>query len=122
MQQAAIQNTNRPQAQPIMAGYCASFLCRLRGLTFRRHMPDDCGLLLVQQKDSRLDASIHMLFVWFDIAVVWINAANEVVDIKLARRWRPAYLPQRPARYVLELSPAHINDFNIGDQVQIEII
>jgi len=105
-----------------MAGYCASFLCRLRGLTFRRHMADDWGLLLVQQKDSRLDASIHMLFVWFDIAVVWINATNEVVDIKLARRWRPAYLPQRPARYVLELSPAHINDFNIGDHVQIEVI
>jgi uncharacterized membrane protein (UPF0127 family) len=61
-----------------------------------------------------------MLFVWIDLAVVWINTAQQVVDVRLARRWRPAYLPARPARYVLEISPEHLEDFCIGDQLHFE--
>jgi uncharacterized membrane protein (UPF0127 family) len=122
MQQVTIRNLNRPQVQPITARYCASFLCQLRGLTFRRHLPSDQGLLLVQARDSRLDSAIHMMFVWMDLAVVWINSAGEVVDVKLALRWRPAYISKRPARYVLELVPERLNDFSVGDQVQIEEI
>ncbi len=120
MQNVTIHNTSRLQIKPIRARYCSSFACRLRGLTFRRELPPDQGLLLVQARDSRLDASIHMLFVWMDLAVIWINSAEEVVDVKLARSWRPAYLPQRPARYVLELNPGRIGDFAVGDQVKIE--
>jgi murein DD-endopeptidase MepM/ murein hydrolase activator NlpD/uncharacterized membrane protein (UPF0127 family) len=107
-EQVIIHNLSRPLPQPIIARYCASFFCRLRGLTFRRQIPIHWGLLLVQKRDSRVDASIHMLGVWTDLAVIWINSAEEVVDIKLARRWRLAYLPERPARYVLELAPAHL--------------
>jgi uncharacterized membrane protein (UPF0127 family) len=116
----AIQNLNRPQAGTIQAAYCASFFCRLRGLTFRRSLPTGEGLLLVQERESRMDAAIHMFFVWIDLAVVWIDAAKRVVDIKLARRWRPFYMPQGPARYVLELNPEHLNDFEIGDLLSIE--
>ena len=119
MQYASLQNLSRPGARPLSVHYCASFLCRLRGLTFRR-LPPDGGLLLVESRDSRLDSSIHMLFVFFDLAVVWINSAGEVVDVKCARRWRPAYLPERPARYVLELAVERLDDFKVGDLVRIE--
>ena len=78
--------------------------------------------MLVQGSDSRLEASIHMMFVWIDLAVVWINSGGEVVDIKLARRWRPAYVPRRPARYILEIHPDRLDEFHIGDQVTFEPI
>ena len=120
MQQVIIHNLSRPSVRPSMARYCASFLCRLRGLTFRRILPPDQGLLLVQGRESRLDSAIHMLFVWIDLTVVWINAANEVVDVRLARRWRLAYLPARPAVYVLELAAERLEDFKVGERVQIE--
>jgi uncharacterized membrane protein (UPF0127 family) len=120
MQHVKIHNLSRPQIPLITARYCASFLCRLRGLTFRRNLPAGQGLLLVQGRDSRLDTSIHMLFVWMDLAVVWINSAGQVVDAKLARSWRMAYLPEHPARYVLELAVDHLHDFEIGEQVSIE--
>ena len=97
-----------------------SFLCRLRGLTFRRALAANQGLLLVQARDSRMDSSIHMFFVWMDLAVVWINSAGEVVDTCLARQWRPAYIPRRPARYVLELAPERLGDFHIGEVVEFE--
>jgi uncharacterized membrane protein (UPF0127 family) len=120
-EQVVIHNLSRPKFKPIPARHCASFLCRLRGLTFRSNIPINWGLLLVQKGDSRLDASIHMLGVFTDLTVVWINSDKEVVDVRLARSWHPVYLPQRPAKYVLELAPEHINDFIVGDRIKIEV-
>jgi uncharacterized membrane protein (UPF0127 family) len=119
-EQVLVHNLTHPNTHPIQARYCSSFACRLRGLTFRRNLPFDQGLLLVQSRDSRMDSSIHMLFVWIDLGIIWINNAQQVVDVRLARRWRPAYLPNRPARYVLELSPERLGDFNVGDQIRLE--
>jgi hypothetical protein len=119
-EQVLVQNITRPNIHPIQARFCTSFFCRLRGLTFRRGLSSGEGLLLVQSRDSRMDASIHMLFVWIDLAVVWINSAQQVVDVRLARRWRPAYVPARPARYVLEISPERLEDYCIGDQLHFE--
>lgn len=76
--------------------------------------------MLVQGRDSRIDASIHMLFVWIELAIVWIDSSYNVVDTKLARRWRPVYMPVRPARYVLELAAERLGDFQIGDHVDID--
>jgi uncharacterized membrane protein (UPF0127 family) len=122
MQFVTLHNRNRPQVSPVQAKYCASFFCRLRGLTFRSSLPANQGLLLVEARDSRLDAAIHMLFVWMDLAVIWINAAGEVVDTRLARQWRPAYMPRRPARYILELAAERLDDFRIGEIVEFEEI
>ena len=90
------------------------------GLTFRSDLPRDEGLLLVGKRDSRLDSSIHMFFVPFDLSVVWINSAMQVVDKVLARSWRPAYFSKKPARYVLELHPERWGDFEIGDTVEFK--
>jgi uncharacterized membrane protein (UPF0127 family) len=115
-----ISNLSRPLAHTIRARYCDSFLCRLRGLTFRRSLPARTGLLLVESRDNRLDASIHMLFMWMDLAVIWIDSSLRVVDVKLARRWKLAYLPQAPARYVLELPVDCQPNFVIGDILKFE--
>ena len=118
--QVVIYNLSRQSTQPITADYCDSFICRLRGLTFRRHIPAQWGLMLVQKRDSRVDSSIHMLGVWTDLTIIWINSDNKVVDVKLARRWRLAYVPQRPACYILEVAPEHFADFVVGDKIKIE--
>jgi uncharacterized membrane protein (UPF0127 family) len=115
-----IRNLSRPDRPILRVRYCNSFLCRLRGLTFRRDLPPGEGLLLVQAKDSRLDAAIHMLFMWMDLAVVWINTSLQVVDVKPARRWRLAYFPQKPARYVLEMPLERIDIYCVGDQLAFE--
>lgn len=119
MEIVSIENRTRPLKSPLRAGYCDSFLCQLRGYTFRSHVSLGEGLLLVQRRDSRLDSAIHMLFVFTALAVVWINSDLEVVDVRLARPWRPAYIPARPARYVLEIAPERLDDFQLGDQVRI---
>ena len=100
--------------------YCDSFFTQLRGLTFRSHLAPDEGLLLVGRRDSRLDSSIHMFFVSFDLSVIWISSAMQVVDKVLAKSWRPAYFSKQPAKYVLEIHPERWGDFEIGDKVEFK--
>ena len=115
-----VRNLSYSHVRPVLVPYCSSFFCQLRGLTFRKRIAPEDGLLLVQRRDSRLDAAIHMLFVFTDLAVAWIDGAGVVVDTCLARRWRPFYVPRHPARYVLEMSPDRFEDFHPGDRVSIE--
>jgi uncharacterized membrane protein (UPF0127 family) len=106
---------------PARVKYCDSFLCRLRGLTFRNRLDPDHGLLLVQGKrDSRIESSIHMLFVPFELSVVWINTEMTVVDKVIARPWRPAYFSSEPACYILEIHPERRKDYQIGDKVEFQ--
>jgi uncharacterized membrane protein (UPF0127 family) len=118
MLQVAVNNLTKPPKVPLVVDYCDSFFSRLRGLTLRFNLSDEEGLLLVQSRDSRIDSAIHMFGVFIDLAVAWINEAGEVVDVRLARRWRPIYVPKRPARYILEMSPSRLNDFRVGDKVE----
>jgi len=97
---------------------CASFLCRLRGLTFRRPLSDGEGLLLVGRRESRAGTAIHMLFVFFPITVVWLDGGGRVVDARLAHPFRPLYVPHEPARDVLEGPPALLERVSIGDQLR----
>src|ERR1043165_2377469 len=99
----SIENKNRGIAGALQIKYCDTFLTQLRGFTLHPHLSHDEGLVLVGTRDSRLDSSIHMLFVSFDLAVFLINSDMKVVDKVIAKSWRPAYFSKQPARYVLEI-------------------
>jgi uncharacterized membrane protein (UPF0127 family) len=115
-----IENKSRTIKGILRIKYCDTFLTQLRGLTFRSQLALDEGLLLVGTRDSRLESSIHMFFVSFDLSVIWINSAMQVVDKILAKSWRPAYFSKQPARYVLEIHPERWGDFEIGDGVEFK--
>lgn len=120
MKTVTIKNLTHPDGKLIQADFCASFLCQLRGLMFRKSIALGKGLLLVQKNEDRIAAAIHMMFMRFNICAVWIDKAGEVVDVRLARRWGLLYYPRTAASYVLELNAGHLNDFKIGDKVQID--
>ncbi len=115
-----VHNASHPVKTPARIQRCESFLCRFRGLMFRSSLPVDEGLLLAIGRDSRVDSSIHMLFVPFDLAVFWINSQMDVVDKIIARSWRPAYFPAQAARYTLEMHPHRFDDFGVGDRVEFQ--
>lgn len=114
-----VRNLSKQIDRPARVEFCDSFPCRLRGLMFRPRLAPDEGLLLVENRDSRLTTSIHMLFVPFDLAVIWINSGMTVVDKILAKSWRPAYFPRVAAQYILEIHPDRWGDYEIGNQVEI---
>lgn len=96
---------------------CSAFSCRLRGLTFRRALGEDEGLLLVGQHESRIDTAIHMLFVFFPIAVVWLDCANRVVDAKVAVPFQPLCVSGARAKDVLEGPSDLIQRISVGQKL-----
>lgn len=120
MRRSLIINNTHPLNHPLQITICDTFLSRLQGLMFRKSLNSQEGILLLESRDSRLDSAIHMLFMEFDIAVVWINSHDTVVDVKLARRWQLLLASSAPARYILEIPTSRINDFHPGDIIQFK--
>jgi uncharacterized membrane protein (UPF0127 family) len=118
MQRILIRNPSQPTAKPIQVDICKDFISRLMGLMFRRELKPNSGIVIDEKRDSRVDSSIHMLFMRFDIAVIWIDSAMKVVDIQIAKKWQPWLSPAAPARYVLETHTSLIDYFKIGDRVE----
>ena len=111
-------NKNKSLGGTLRLQYCDTFLSQLRGLMFRPRLARDEGLVLVGTRDSRLESSIHMFFVSFDLTVLWVDSGMQVVDKALAKSWRPVYISRKPAQYVVEIHPERWGDFEIGDEVQ----
>ena len=114
----SIENKNKKLDGVLQIKYCDTFLTQFRGLMFRSRLSRDEGLVLVGARDSRIESSIHMFFVSFDLTVLWVSANMKVVDKVLAKSWRPMYFSKQPAKYVVEIHPERWEDFEIGDDVQ----
>lgn len=103
-----------------MAGFCESFGCKLRGLSWRRSLAADSGLILADKRESRVNSSIHMLGMMFALTIVWLDSDLKVVDVRHAKPWISFAAPRKPARYVIECAASRHEDFYIGDQLAFE--
>lgn len=97
-----------------------TFFKRLRGLMLRRRLAEGEGLLFTFQRENRGESAIHMFFVGFPIAAVWLNKQGVVVDAKLARPWRPFYAPAQPARFLIEAPPSLLERVTIGERLTFD--
>lgn len=77
---------------------------------------------MVEPIASRSGASIHMLFMSFPIATIWLDGSMCVVDAVLAKPWRPAYIPAKPAKYTLETASDLLNKISVGETLAFEPI
>jgi uncharacterized membrane protein (UPF0127 family) len=112
-----IRNRSQDNVLVVRAKWCESFLCRLRGLTFRRVLSALTGLLLVQSRESIAGGTIHMFGVFFSLGVIWLDADKRVVDHTVADPWR-IYTPNAPAQYVLEGQPEILDRVTVGDVLE----
>jgi uncharacterized membrane protein (UPF0127 family) len=96
-----------------------SFLKRFLGLMGRKSIEKNEGLLFILDKPTKLDATIHMFFMRFDIAVIWLSEDQKVVDTAYAKRWHPSYMPKEKAKFFIEAHPSQLANFTIGDQVKL---
>jgi len=115
-----IKNLTSGQIIATKIKWCDTFLAKGRGLMFRRAIGEDEAFVFAESRENIGLTSIHMFFVFFPIAVVWLDAEKKVVDIKLARPFRPYYAPQRPAQYFVECHPSVMDKVQIGDRLELE--
>ncbi len=115
-----LKNTTTGEVILPRARLCQSYWCHFVGLQFRRNLPPDHGLLFVTQFESTIGTTIHMLNMFFSIGVIWLDHTQTVVDTTLAKPWRLAYAPAKPAKYYIEASPHILDRVTIGDQLQFD--
>jgi uncharacterized membrane protein (UPF0127 family) len=99
---------------------CEAFGQRLRGLMFRRGLDLDEAYLFSCGRESILEASIHTFFVFYPIAVLWLDACRVVVDKRLAYPFRPLYAPRRAAAFFVEGAPQLLERARLGDQIEFQ--
>ena len=110
-------NLSNP-GKPIKIEICRLFFSKFKGLMFQPGLDEQEGIALVADSSGIVNSSIHMFFMNFDIAVIWLDSSLLVVDKTIAKKWHPYYAPKNPALYTIELHPLKINDFNKNDQLQ----
>ncbi len=114
-----IVNANSPTIS-FYAKYCDSFHEKLMGLMFKKSIDPGFGIIMTESRESRMNTSIHMLFMNFNITVLWLDKNYIIVDKVLAHKWNLAYFPAKPAQYTIELHETRYDDFNIGDKLLLE--
>ena len=87
------QEQNKPLIQ--QAKWCNTFATKLQGFMFKKTLTPDEALVLVERSENRVNTAIHMLFMNFDLGVLWVNAAGQVVDKTHAKRWKLQYTPAK---------------------------
>ena len=97
--------------------YCDTFFSKFKGLTFSKELKPDHGIIIVEKNESSLTTAIHMMFMNFDITVLWLDKDMVVIDKVLAKRWVPYYASAKPAQYVVELHHSRFSDYSIGDKL-----
>jgi uncharacterized membrane protein (UPF0127 family) len=115
-----IKNLTSGQIIATEVKWCDTFLSRGQGLMFRRAIGEDEAFVFAKSRESVSLTSIHMFFVFFPIAVIWLDAEKKVVDKKLARPFCPYYAPQRPAQYYVEGHFSILDKVQIGDRLELE--
>lgn len=120
MYRVELVNNTQPFAAPLILHVCNTFYSRFRGYMLKDKIIASEGLLFVESYPSRINASIHMFFMRFNLGVIWLDTEKRVVDKKLAKSWRPYYAPHRRALYIIETHPDRLGDFSVGDQVDFQ--
>jgi uncharacterized protein len=97
--------------------YCDTFWSKFIGLMFSRELKPDDGVILVENNETRINTAIHMMFMNYDITVLWLDKQMVIIDKVLAKKWVPFYFPKKPAQYVVELHQSKFSEYLIGEKL-----
>lgn len=113
-----IRNVTTGEVIATRVKWCNNFLTRGLGLMFRPPLKEHEAYIFVEGRESRSLTTIHMLFVFFPLAVIWLDSTKRVVDTALARPFYPYYAPGLPAQYYVECHPASLDRVDVGDRLE----
>ncbi|MBW2992195.1 DUF192 domain-containing protein [Candidatus Woesearchaeota archaeon] len=112
-----IKNTSKNKTLAKESKIYKNMFSKAKGLMFSKKITNK-SIIFPFNKEEKW--SLHMLFVFFPIDVLWLNKNKEVVDIK--QNFKPFSLiakPKEKASYVIELPNNTIKNTNteIGDKL-----
>lgn len=89
-----------------------SFGTRLKGLMFKKNLPEKSGLLI------RNCSSIHTCFMRFPIDVLYLDKDYELLHAETVPPWRVGTIVPH-TRHVLELPQGAKKNYIVGYQIQL---
>jgi hypothetical protein len=106
----------------VKAEHADNILKKFKGLSFRRNMPNDSGMLFDFRRDSY--PGITTMSMLFPLDIIWIDSKSRVVHIKKnakPMRFWEIHVPKEKARFVLEVNSgfADKNKIKVGHKVKI---
>jgi uncharacterized membrane protein (UPF0127 family) len=90
---------------------------RTKGLMFEDLKNFNYALIFDFPSESKIGTSLHMIFVFFTIDVLFLNKKQEVVDKVTLQPFTPNYTPKKAAKYVIEMPSGKNKKVKIGDKV-----
>jgi uncharacterized protein len=90
---------------------------RLKGLMFEDLKKFDYALLFEFPKESVFGCSIHMIFVFFPIDVLFLNKEKKVVDKITLLPFTPNYTPKKASKYIIEMPQGKAKKIKLGDKI-----
>jgi hypothetical protein len=108
----------------VKAEVADTYLKRMKGLMFKKNMPENEGMLFVFDKEDYY--SFWMMNMSIPIDMIWINSAKEVIDItKNAQPCRiscGSYQPKEKVLYVLEVNANFVDrhGVKIGSKLEFD--
>ena len=82
------------------------------GLMFFPRKKFNFGLIFEREIESIVGSSIHMMFVFYPINILFLNSKKEIVDIKLNLKPFRFYSPKKKSKYIIEF-PIELDLFNL---------
>jgi len=87
------------------------------GLMFKKSIPYDHSMIFILKKPSTV--SIHMLFVFFPIDVIFLNKEKKIMGLSRLRPWI-GYKAMEDIKYIIEMKAGTIETFHLCAGGQIE--
>lgn len=99
--------------------FCKNFLNRSIGLILHKKLKNK-GLIFIYSKEKKI--SLHMVFVFFPIDVLFLDKNKKVIEIKKNFRPFSFYTAKKRAKYILELPDGTIKKTKtkLGDMIELE--
>ncbi len=97
--------------------FAKNTLERTKGLMFEEKKNFNYALVFDFPAESRIGTSLHMLFVFFPIDVLFLDKNQKVVDKTTLEPFIPNYTPKKAAKYVIELPKGKAKKIKLGQKI-----
>lgn len=99
--------------------FAKGILDQALGLMFKKDIPSDYALIFVLKKLSQV--TIHMLFVFFPIDVIFLDQDKKITGLICLEPWT-GYKSMEDVKYVIEMKAGTIekNKLSIGGQMDFK--
>jgi len=87
------------------------------GLMFRKCIQYDHSMIFILKKPSQV--SIHMLFVFFPVDVIFLNKEKKIMGLSRLRPW-VGYKAMEDIKYIIEMKAGTIETFHLCASGQME--